>query len=363
VAGAVGLISVRTVRTAHPEPPRDAAAMDGFAVRFVGGRPRRSYRLLQGLVTAGKSAQSLLPGEAIAISTGAPLPGGADAVARKERTLRVGHTLRVRGRLRIRTDVHRKGEDLPEGATIVRQGERVRPYHVALLLAQGIRTIRARAARLTLIPIGDELTGRPGRSRGAIRDSISPLIGALAPSSVCSATPPVPDRRAALTHALRRAAGASDLVVTIGGASVGVKDLTKPAVASIGTVLFGGVRVNVLKRSSVGVVGRVPVVMLPGQVVSAVVAWHEHGLHVLSRLLRTSLVRWERVRLEESLRNPHPMDSVYLFGVRDGLARPRRWGVRLYSDLLRSNAWGIIPRHCTLRAGTTLRVQRLIEGG
>jgi hypothetical protein len=55
------------------------------------------------------------------------------------------------------------------------------------------------------------------------------------------------------------------------------------------------------------------------------------------------------------------MDSVYLFQVRNGTARPCRWGVRLYSELLRANAWGLVARSAALRAGSTVRVQRFSE--
>jgi molybdopterin molybdotransferase len=317
------------------------------------------YRLRSGLVAPGIRGRPLGPGEAVAITTGARLPAHTDAVVRKERSLRVAGELRVRGQITVGTDVHVTGEDLRTGDVILRDGERIRPYHLALLTAQGVDPLRLRRARVAIVPIGDELTDRPARARGEVRDSISPLIRGLTPSADCTVSTPVADRRDAIARAILRARRSSDLIVTIGGTSVGPKDFVKGAVASIGSVAFGAVRVNVLKRASVGMVGDVPVVMLPGQVVSAVVAWHEHGLHVLSRLLGSDFVRWETVRLAVRLENPHPMDTVYLFRVRGGLARPCLWGVRLYSALISSNAWGIVPRHTILPAGALLRVQPL----
>ncbi len=333
--------------------------MDGYAVRFAPGATRDRYRLRRGLAVAGRTVRALAVGEAVPIATGAPLPPGADAVARKERTRRDRGWLLVRGRLARGTDIHRKGEDLRAGAILLTAGAILDPYSAAILTAQGIGRIHVRTVRLALVPIGDELRAVPDRRRGEIADSISPLIGALAPSCAVTVGPPVPDRPTALARAIERAARTSDLVVTIGGTSVGEKDFTKATVSSLGELLFDGVRVNVLKRAAVGRVGRTPVVLLPGQVVAAVAAWHEHGLHVLSRRLGAPLVRWETVRLARPLSNPHPMDSVYLFRVVAGRAYPCRWGVRLYSELLRANAWGVVGRRASLRAGAPLRVQRL----
>jgi molybdopterin molybdotransferase len=116
----------------------------------------------------------------------------------------------------------------------------------------------------------------------------------------------------------------------------------------------------VLKRGAVGTIGRTPVVLLPGQVVSAITVWHEFGLRVLSKLMRVQLVRTEEAVLAANLTNPHVMDSVYLFRTANGRVTPCRWGVRLYSELLRADAFGIVPAGASLRRGSTLRVQRLV---
>jgi molybdopterin molybdotransferase len=361
VSGSAGFVSAELVRARRSEPPVDSAAMDGFAVRFLDGSLPPEFRLREGLVTSAKGGRTLAPGEAVAITTGAPLPARADAVVRKERALATSTGLRTRGSLERGTDVHRRGEDLLKGTTILRPGETIRPYQVGLLLAQNIARLRVRVARVTLIPIGDELrTGSAVSIPGRIRDSISPIISALDRSTVPATVSPVADRPEAIVRELRRAARRSDLIVTIGGTSVGAKDFTKSAVNAAGEVLFEGVRVNVLKRGAVGQVGRVPVVMLPGQVLSSVVVWHEFGRPILHRLLGRRAEDSLRVRLNRPLRNPHPMDSVYLLEVRNGSARPCRWGVRLYSVLLRANAYAVIPKHRTLAAGTPLRVRPLV---
>jgi molybdopterin molybdotransferase len=356
----LGRVSAETVRARHDEPPTDTAAMDGYAVRALGSRFPTTFRVRKGLQRAGSRRHRLGPGEAVAITTGAPLPPGAGAVVRKERGLAFAGLLRVRHRVFEGRDVHRQGEDVARGTVLLRRGERVRPYHVGLLLAQGYQTLKVLSPRVTIVPIGDELAPRgPAPRRGRIPDSISPVISGLMPYATSTVLPPVPDDRRALAEVLRAAARSADLVVTIGGTSVGPRDLTKPAVASVGRLLFGGVRVNVLKRGAVGTIGRTPVVLLPGQIVSAVTVWHEHGLRVLSRLTRLDLAPTETVVLARPLTNPHAMDSVYLFRISNSWATPCRWGVRLYSELLSAQGFGTVRAGSTLPRGATLEVQRL----
>lgn len=356
---ALGRVSSSEIRARRNEPAVDSAAMDGFAVRYPAGRLATRFRLLPGLVTLLSTRWTLGPGEAIRIVTGAPLPRRTDFVVRQERALVTGRELRVRRPIRCGTDVHPMAEDLQQGSRILRAGERIRPYHIGLLLAQAISRVRTRDPRVALVAVGDELAAADRPSRGRVTDSVSPLIAALLPPSTRTERHVVGDNASDLSRRLRELAKRSDLIITVGGSSVGAKDRTKSAVARVGRIVFGGVRVNVLKRGAFGRIGRVPVVILPGQVVSAVAAWHEFGTRVLARLTGEPPPALVRVRLRKMLRNPHAMDSLFLLEVADGGATPLRWGVRLYSQLLRANAIAVVPRHTSLPRGTVLRARPL----
>lgn len=360
VRNAVGLTSARTVRARRDEPGADVAAMDGYAVRIAGRGSAHRFRVRADRPRGTSPQGRLGTDEAVVIATGARLPPGANAVARQEIVTTPSEgTLLLRHPLRPGVDVHRRGEDLRRGSVLLRPGEVVRPFHLGILIAQGFERIATRRIRATVLTIGDELA-RPGdRNAGRIQDSLSPLIRSLAPLFLWRQIGPLPDDPATLRRALRAAARNSDLIVTIGGTSVGPHDYTKAAVASAGRLLFSGVRVNVLKRGGVGEVAGVPVVLLPGQVVSAVVVWHEYGRAVTDRMLGRPPRPLTRVALARPLANPHPMDSVYLFRVDGGKARPCRWGVRLLSELVGANAFGIVPRHATMRAGAMVEVRWL----
>lgn len=360
---AVGRVTDGVVRARRDEPPADLAAMDGYAVRFASRPATLRFRLRPGLVGIRSRGRRLARGEAIAIATGATLPERADAVVRKERAWVRGEEVRVRRRIPRGADIHRHGDDVRRGSTLLAPGDPVRPYHAALLTAQGIRRVPVRIVRVVVQPVGDELVPADAPKTGRVVDSLSPLIASLLPRTKVRVRPPVRDEGRRLARALRSAARAADLVVTIGGTSVGERDRTKRTVALVGRLVFGGVRVNVLKRGGFGLLGPVPVVMLPGQVVAAVTTWHEHGARVLARLLGAAPPRTERVRLARRLRNPHPMDAVYLLRIRGGRAEPARWGPRLYSQLLDADGFTIVPRGATWARGARIEVRSLQGGG
>ncbi len=235
----------------------------------------------------------------------------------------------------------------------------MRPYHLGPLLGQGIRNLAVFAPRVVLLAVGDEIGANPSRHPPRVGDTITPVLRALLPSSTVRVHRGVPDDARRLAGLLRSLARRSDLIVTVGGSSVGPHDTTKRAVRSAGTLLFEGVRVGVLKRAAVGRIGRTPVVVLPGQVGSAVVAWHEHGLHVIARCVGAEQRTWESVRLARPLVSERRMDSVYLLSVRGGRAVALPWGVRRASQFLTANAFAVIGRGARLPAGARIRAQRL----
>ncbi len=279
---------------------------------------------------------------------------------RLERGRRDGDRLLVRRTPVVGQDVHVVGEDVRAGTELLQRGEEVRPYHLATLLGQGLASLSVYAPRVALIAVGDEL-GRSAERRGPqVDDTITPALRPLLPTPYVRIERGAPDDRDRLARRLRRAARRSDLLITVGGTSVGPRDATKPAVRRVGRVLFDGVRVSVLKRAAVGTISGRPVVILPGQVGSAIVAWHEHGLHVIGRCVGREQRSFEEVRLRHSFASDRRMDSAYLLSVAGGTAIALPWGVRRASELLRANAFAIVPRRARLAKGRRLIAQRLV---
>ena len=331
--------------------------MDGFALSFTEGDRRTTFRVRPA------SAVRLRPGEASPIVTGGTLPRGATAVARLESSRRDGDRLYLSTPIRSGRDVHPAGAAIARGTVIAGPGRPIDGYSWAALLAADVRRVPVRDLRITVLATGSELVGRGPKGRPPA-DSIGPWLASVArPWATIRRGAPLPDDDLALRRGIERAARSSDLVITIGGTSVGPRDRTKPSVAAAGRVVVGGTRVNVLKRAGVGWVRARPVLMLPGQVESAVVAFHEFGLRLIERLRRSRLRTGESRRLAQGFTVDHRMDSTVLFEEAGNRIRPLGWGVTRYHVLVRATSFGYFGHGRAYRRGQTVRVQRLMRDG
>jgi molybdopterin molybdotransferase len=241
LADALGRVLAEPVASADDVPPFDNSAMDGYALRAAdttGAKDGSPVRLrLVGESRAGAPARTELGrGEAIAISTGAVLPSGADAVIRLEDVSVeagvVGITAPVAGGAEIR----HAGEDIQAGHTVVGPGTRLGPAELGVIASVGAANVRcARRPRVAIVTTGDELVppGEPLRP-GAIRNSNSFAVPAQAKAAGCEVVlaETVGDEAGATRAALARGLTA-DLLVICGGVSVGAHDHVKPALAEL----------------------------------------------------------------------------------------------------------------------------------
>ena len=282
--GALGRVLGEDVTATHPVPAFDNSAMDGFAVRapdLAGAGPGNPVRLrVVGESRAGRpAAAAVAAGQAIAISTGAMLPEGADAVLRVEDTRAEGEGAVVAleapeaGR-----DVRRAGEDVLPGQTVLRAGTRIGPAELGVLASLGRSLIRCvRRPRVSVLVTGDELLGLQEAPRaGAVRDTSSYSISALAQ---CGGAEVVWSGRAADDAELtRQAAGraleSADVAVVCGGVSVGVHDHVRPALMALGVQeSFWGLALKPGSPAWFGRRGETLVFGLPGNPVSAMVTF------------------------------------------------------------------------------------------
>jgi molybdenum cofactor synthesis domain-containing protein len=190
------------------------------------------------------AAERIGSGRCVEISTGAPLPPGADAVVMVEHTARDGDDVDVRLPVRAWQNVGRRANDLAAGALVVRRGDWLGPARVGALAATGIAEVEVFARPVVAVAsTGNEIVA-PGRSLppGCIHDvnrfTLPPVIRAH--GGEVRELPTIPDDVDAIRRALDEAAGA-DLVVVSGGSSVGDRDLLVDAVGERGEVIFHGV--------------------------------------------------------------------------------------------------------------------------
>ncbi|MEM4970935.1 MAG: molybdopterin molybdotransferase MoeA [Sulfolobales archaeon] len=356
---AMGMIAADHVRALRDVPEVRVSAMDGYAVR---SKDLERYRMLKvvGKLFPGDAPGEVGEGEAFYVSTGAPIPRGADAVVRLEATRVVGGYIAPVEDVWSGKDIVEVGDVVRRGDIIVRRGEIISPYAVGLMIRSGVGEVPIYRIRIGLIAVGDELS-RFDMEEPGIKDHISPIIIGLASFAEKEYLGVVRDDVNEISRILRHALSKTDIVITLGGTSVGEKDLVKKAVSQVGELLFEGVDVNVIKRGSVAISDGKPIIILPGQCVSSVACYHEHGLHVISRMVGNELRVFEKAVLGSEIDARHKMHSLYLFKLEGGKAYPLRWGPGQCLELLRADAMGVIRRDQRYRVGDEITLQRLIK--
>jgi molybdopterin molybdotransferase len=258
-------------------PVFDNSAMDGYAVVAGSCKPGQSQRVIGEQPAGADREMRIVAGEAVRIFTGAPIPQGADAVVMQEDVRCDGSELFINVQVEAGEFVRRHGSDLSEGQKILSAGERIRPQTLSLLAAQGLAEIEVGGeARAAIITTGDELVP-PGESLGAgrIYESNSTLIRALFEKCGVSvgAVEHCPDNASAIETALR-AGVEHDVLVIVGGVSVGARDLVKPALTSVGAQTdLWRVAVKPGKPFLFGRAGQCAIFGLPGNPVSAFVTF------------------------------------------------------------------------------------------
>ncbi len=272
VAGA-GRTLARDIAARVTQPPADVSAMDGYAVRSGDAASVPARLRIVGETAAGRGfGGPLSEGEAVRISTGAPVPADADAIVLQEDASRVGDTLTVREPAVPGRWIRRRGLDFEAGQVLLAAGRRLTARDLGLAAAMNIPWLSVRRRpRIAFLTTGDELV-MPGEAPGPDRIVSSNSIAFAAFMATLGAVPVdlgiAPDAEDALAALVAGARGA-DLLVTMGGASVGDHDLVRRVLGDGGFELgFYRIAMRPGKPLIFGRLGGVPVLGLPGNPVS-----------------------------------------------------------------------------------------------
>jgi molybdopterin molybdotransferase len=309
-------------------PPFDYSAMDGYAVRaadFAGEAPWQLPVSLE--QRAGSVAQTLAASTTARIFTGAPLPEGADSVVMQEDTERSGDSVTFRVAPRRGNHVRKRGEDLARGALALALGTRLNPFRIGLLAALDRAEARVtRRPRVALLCTGDELrdAGSPARP-GSIPDSNGPSLAALARRAGADVKrlPRTLDTLEQTRAAVKRALAEHDVLLTVGGVSVGDHDVVKQALEAEGVSLdFWKVKIKPGKPLAFGRRGDALVLGLPGNPVSAQLTLCLFGLPLLRALQgdTRALPQTMTVQLGAAISQKPGRLGFYRATLRDGLA-------------------------------------------
>lgn len=329
-----GRVLAEEIRADEDLPPFANSSMDGYAVRvadvaFATSASPVTLRVAGDIPAGASLPPALVPGTAMRIMTGAPVPAGADAIVPVEETddprgarhhseaAPLPAAVKILKAPTPGANVRPAGQDVSRGQVVLAAGTPLRPAALGVLAALGHPAVSVhRRPRVALLSTGDELvradeTPRPGQIRDAngyaLAAAIEQFGGEVLRLGIAR------DRLDEVLDKLRQAAAAgADLILSSAGVSVGAYDVVKAAVETDGALTFWRVKMRPGKPLAFGRVrradgGAVPFIGLPGNPVSALV-----GMEVFVRPVLLKLAghrRFERITLEARLAEPVQTDG------------------------------------------------------
>ena len=259
-------------------PPFAMSAMDGYAIGetmiSMPGERRLSIGRAQ---FAGEPMRPLALDEARPIYTGAAVPVGTGAVLVQEHARVTADELLLSETLLAGANIRHAGEDARAGETVLAAPTRLNPAMIGALSAYGIAEVNVRRQRrVAILVLGNELADSGSAAPDQVIDANGPMVCALVADAGSMITPPVrvPDEERAISAALAAALDAgAEMIVSTGGASVGARDLLRPALETAGAEIgFHGVHLRPGKPVLFATIGKgVPIFGLPGNPAAALV--------------------------------------------------------------------------------------------
>ena len=278
ISSAHGRVLARDLKSLRTQPPFANSAMDGYALRAADTASPPATLAVIGESAAGRAFGGAVgQGQAVRIFTGAPIPSGADAVVIQEDVSREGERIRLSAAAAAGDNLRRAGMDFTQGETLIAAGRRLTPRDVALAAAANHTALAVRRrARVAILATGDELVvpgGSPGPSQIIASNNFAVAGIVEAHGGVAIDLGIAVDELGALKAAVGRAQDAkADVLVTLGGASVGDHDLVQQALVSAGMELgFWRIAMRPGKPLMHGRLGAMRVLGLPGNPTSSMV--------------------------------------------------------------------------------------------
>lgn len=298
------------IRAPIDVPAFDRAAMDGYALRATdstgaSSSQPRAFQIV-GAAHAGAGFDGKVrSGECVQIATGAPVPGGCDAVVMVERTKRAAQQMWIERPLREAENVSLQGSDVQRGAVALAGDSVLTPARLAVLASVGVTDVNVyHRPRVALLSTGSELR-EPGESlgRGTIYDSNSTSLWILlqAHGATVEKSGILPDDPKILRNALTRFRGA-DLVLVTGSSSAGEHDYLAETVRNLGSIQYHGVAVKPGKPLLLAKLWAKPLLGLAGNPASCVMMAYALVVPALRRFQHLPL-DWER-RVRAKLLHP-----------------------------------------------------------
>ncbi len=350
---AYGLVLAEDVSADAPIPEYPTATVDGFAVRAADEGARK----IVGEQMAGDfAAVRVGAGEAARVTTGAPIPDGADAMVMIEDTIEREGMVEITAPVSVGDNIRPVGNDVSAGQMVLPAGAILHPPEIGLLATLGKTSVRVfPRPKVGIMSTGDELVEpneplSPGKIRDANRFSLMGVVRETGGNPVDFGM--VRDEPGGLAALVERALPQVDVLLTSGGVSMGQRDFVKPYIAEHGTLFVGRVNAKPGKPVTFGIVHGKPFFALPGNPVSSLVGFENFVRSALLKMAgHTRLERPRRnVILEHDIR--HSPDRVEFqratvtFDAASGTYRARNTGGQGSARLLSlhgANALLVLP--------------------
>ncbi|WP_340820185.1 molybdopterin biosynthesis protein [Methanolobus sp. WCC4] len=280
---AAGHILAEDILSGVDVPAFNRSVKDGYAIRakdsYHASEPQPQELKCIGAIPAGcKDSFFVDDGETIEISTGAPIPGGADAVIMVESTKQTDDSVLIYQPVHIGENIMKAGSDIMKGERILRKNTRMGSREIGVLASIGMDKVPVKRLMVGIISTGSELI-KPGEELdiSKIYDANSYAIAAAIEE--CGGTPKiygiVPDEEELMEETLNRAIEECNIVLTSGSTSAGAGDIMYMIIEKKGETLTHGIAIKPGKPVVIGMIDGTPTIGLPGNPTSALSIFNE----------------------------------------------------------------------------------------
>ncbi|MDI9395997.1 MAG: molybdopterin molybdotransferase MoeA [Euryarchaeota archaeon] len=343
-----GRVVAESVISGRDVPDYRRVAMDGYAVRASdtpGASPANPVLL--------QLSESVEEGTTVWVHTGSVLPEGADAVVMVEDTVTVGDMVEIRAQVHPGRSVGQVGEDIKKEDPVFEVGHLLRPCDAAVLASIGLDRVKVfQKPVVAVIPTGDELLSREKSGEVPPPGMVFETNGLMAALYVEKwggtpiSTGIVPDRPESIKEAIEANLGA-DMLILSGGTSVGKCDHTPELVESLGKLLVHGIAVNPGKPAALGVIGKTPVVCLPGNPVAGLLALYffvRPGIRKLGSIPELPVVVL-RKRLAAKISSKIGYVNFIQVVFEGDKVRPLTGKAEILSSVAKADGYVLVPEH------------------
>ncbi|MGC4174474.1 molybdopterin molybdotransferase MoeA [Demequina sp.] len=305
---ALGAVTAEDVSSPQPYPAIPQAAADGYAIASNDALHPVALPVAYDVDSSERTPRVLVRGTAVRITSGSPMPRGADAVAATADTDGGVGTVQLSRSILRGENVRRAGFDATAGEIIVPAGRRIGPRELGLIAAIGRARIKVRPVpRVVVVAIGSELVDAKAGVEG-VPEANTHMLSALVQDAGARAyrVGALPDDPAAIAAALEDQVVRADAIITTGGLSASGSDALVDVLSTIGTGEL--VDLNLLPRSRHGIgriaEGNTPVIALPGHPASALIAFEAYARPALRAM--SGFTEVQRVTIRAELSKPWP---------------------------------------------------------